>query len=533
VARIAAVQKGFADRAQLLAAELPQPQVNGPLMGYVADFLWPELKPLAPHSVTSGHVNRGVRIRPISRLPARNTRVVDGVNAVVTTGIYCRPGCAGRPRLENIRRFDLAAAAEASGYRACLRCRPYRSSPTVQWSSGPELVCRAVRMIIDGALDEQSETQFARSLGVSARHLRRLFTTHVGATADQIARSSRAHFARRLLDDTDLSVTEIAFASGFGSVRQLNRSCHEIFRASPRELRTRRRRADRLAADGGLPLRLAFDGPLEWDTMLDYFAARAIPGVEHVGSDSYIRTVVIGEDPGVIELSRGGPDHLLLRAHLPHWQGLIHIVQRARRIFSLDAPVKEANDHLRADPTIGQLVRARAGLRVPGTWDPYETAIRAIVGQQITVAGATTIMGRIVGRLGTPVPGIGQLGVTHTFPTAELLAGADLSGLGLTKAREAAIHAFAAAVASGEVVLDSSRPLDELVGSLTGIPGLGPWTAHYIALRLGERDAFPTDDVGLRRGLQKLAPDRTLAGLSPGWSPWRATAAVQLWFADE
>jgi AraC family transcriptional regulator of adaptative response / DNA-3-methyladenine glycosylase II len=389
-------------------------------------------------------------------------------------------------------------------------------------------------MIIDGALDEQSETEFARSLGVSARHLRRLFAIHVGATPDQIARSSRAHFARRLLDDTDLSVSEVAFASGFGSVRQLNRACRSIFMASPRALRARRRRTDRLVADGGLPLRLAFDGPLEWNAMLEYFAGRAIPGVEHVASGCYRRTVVIAEHPGVLELTRGGAGHLLLRAHLPNWQGLIHIVQRARRIFSLDAPVEQANAYLERDPAVGGLVRARPGLRVPGTWDPYETAIRAIVGQQITVAGATTIMGRIVARLGRRVPGLDDLGVTHMFPSAEVLASADLSGLGLTQARAAAIRAFATAVAGGEVALDSSQPVDDLVETLVALPGIGPWTAHYIALRLGERDAFPANDAGLRRGLRVIDPGgtETLGRLAERWSPWRATAAVQLWFAD-
>jgi AraC family transcriptional regulator of adaptative response / DNA-3-methyladenine glycosylase II len=244
---------------------------------------------------------------------------------------------------------------------------------------------------------------------------------------------------------------------------------------------------------------------------------------------------MIAEHPGVLELTRGGSDHLLLRAHLPDWRGLIHIVQRARRIFSLDGPVEEANERLEADPTIGRLVRARPGLRVPGTWDPYETGVRAIVGQQITVSGATTIMGRIVARLGQRVPGLDELGVTHTFPAPEVLASADLSGLGLTRARQAAIRAFAAAVARGDVALDSSQPLDRLVEGLVAIPGLGPWTAHYIALRSGERDAFPANDVGLRRGLRAVDPDGTepLGRLAERWSPWRATAAVQLWFADK
>ena len=227
------------------------------------------------------------------------------ISAVVTTGIYCRPECNGNPKPENVRGYAFAAAAEAAGYRACLRCRPYRSAPTLEWTTGPELVCRAVHMIIDGALDERSEAELAAALGVSARHLRRLFVSNVGTTPDQLARSCRAHFARRLLDDTDLSVTEVAFASGFGSVRQLNRTSQELFQATPRELRARRRRRDRLVADGGLVLRLAFAGPLDWDAMLKYFRARAIPGVERVTDEAYRRTVEIEGDPGVLELARG------------------------------------------------------------------------------------------------------------------------------------------------------------------------------------------------------------------------------------
>jgi AraC family transcriptional regulator of adaptative response / DNA-3-methyladenine glycosylase II len=459
---------------------------------------------------------------------------MDGLTAVVTTGIYCRSGCGARPKLENVRRFDLAAAAEASGYRACLRCRPYRSSPTLEWTTGPELVCRAVHMIIDGALDGHGEDHLAAALGVSARHLRRLFTSHAGATPDQLARSRRAHFARRLLDDTDLSVTDIAFASGFGSVRQLNRGCREVFRAPPRELRARRRRGDRLVADGGLVLRLAFTGPLDWETMLAYFRARAIPGVEHVSNTAYRRTIVVDGNPGVLELTRAAADKLLLRAHLPHWEGLIHIVQRARRIFSLDAPVVEAATHLSHDPLIGPLITARPGLRVPGTWDPFETGVRAIVGQQVSVAGATTIIGRLVRRLGQPVPGLGALGLSHTFPPADELATAEIGGLGLPRARARAIQQFARAVKRGGVPLDRSVPLERLVDAITAAPGLGPWTAHYIALRLGERDAFPADDLGLRRALKRLKPQDTpsLVQLASHWSPWRATAATQLWHAQ-
>ena len=455
---------------------------------------------------------------------------VEAFSAVVTTGIYCRPGCAGRPRRDHVREFGLAAAAEAAGFRACLRCRPYRSAHVVSWS-GPELVCRAVQLIIDGALDDGTEAALGARLGVSGRHLRRLFTAHLGVTPDGLARSRRAHFARRLLDDTDLTVTDIAFASGFGSIRQLNRALREVFRASPRELRARRHASDRLVADGGLALRLPFSGPLEWDAMLAYLAPRAIPGIECVAGDTYRRSVVIDAHPGVLELFPHDDGHLVLQAHLPHWEDLMHIVDRARRIPNLDIDMDEPNGCLAGDPTIGPLVHARPGLRPPGTWDPFENAVRAIIGQQVTIAGATTIAGRLVQQLGTPVPGLGQLGLTHTFPSAETIAGADLSELGLTPARAQSIRAFAQAVLDDSVRLDRSVELDQLIASITAIPGLGPWTAHYIALRLGEPDAFPATDLGLRQAFSQLRPrtTATLAQLAEHWRPWRAFAATHLW----
>jgi AraC family transcriptional regulator of adaptative response / DNA-3-methyladenine glycosylase II len=313
---------------------------------------------------------------------------VEAISAVVTTGIYCRPGCSARPRAENVRTFPLVAAAEAAGYRSCLRCRPYRWPQSVDWTA-PDLVCRAVRLILDGALDRGTEVELGARLGISARHLRRLFTAHLGVTPDGLARSARVHFARRLLDDTDLTVTEIAFAAGFGSLRQLNRACREVFRESPRQMRARRRKSDRLVADGGLLLRLSYRGPLDWGSLLDYFAARAIPGVEHVERDTYRRTIVVGGDPGVLELHPGGDDHLLLLAHLPHWEELVHLAQRARRIARLDFQLEVAGGHLGGDPTMGPFVRARPGLRPPGTWDPFETGVRAIIGQQVTVVGRT------------------------------------------------------------------------------------------------------------------------------------------------
>jgi len=455
---------------------------------------------------------------------------MEAFSAVVTTGIYCRPGCSARPRAENVRTFPLAATAEAAGYRACLRCRPYRWPQSVSWTA-PELVCRAVRLVLDGALDRGTEAELGARLGISPRHLRRLFTAHLGVTPDGLARSARIHFARRLLDDTDLTITEIAFAAGFGSLRQFNRACREVFRESPRQLRARRRKSDRLVADGGLLLRLPFHGPLDWEAMVAYFAARAIPGVENVSGDTYRRTVLIDGDPGVLELSPGGSDHLVLRAHLPHWEELIHVVGRARRIASLDFDLAEPSAQLAGDATIGPLLAARPGLRPPGTWDAFETGVRAILGQQITVAGANTIAGRLVERLGDPVPGLAQLGLTHTFPSAPTLADAELSDLGLTRARTAAVRSFARAVADDTVRLDRSVSLDQLDASITALDGLGAWTAHYLALRLGEPDACPITDLGLRRALHRHGASAP-GDLAERWRPWRALATTHLWLAE-
>jgi AraC family transcriptional regulator of adaptative response / DNA-3-methyladenine glycosylase II len=403
----------------------------------------------------------------------------------------------------------------------------------MSWTA-PELVCRAVRLILDGALDRRSEAELGARLGVSARHLRRLFTDHLGVTPDGLARSARVHFARRLLDDTDLTVTEIAFAAGFGSVRQFNRACREVFLEAPRMLRARRRATDRLVADGGLLLRLPFHGPLDWNAMVAYFAARAIPGVEHVSGDTYRRIVVIGDDPGVLELFPGTDDHLVLRAHLPHWGELVHVVQRARCIASLDLDPDEPASHLADDAILGPLLRRRPGLRPPGAWDPFEIGVRAIIGQQVTVAGGNTLAGRLVERLGSPVPGLERLGLTHTFPSPATLADADLNGLGLTPARANAIRLFARAVRDDALRLDRSVGLAQLIGSVTALDGLGSWTANYLALRLGEPDAWPAGDLGLQRALRRYARKAAPAeeGLVERWRPWRAVAATHLWVAD-
>jgi AraC family transcriptional regulator of adaptative response / DNA-3-methyladenine glycosylase II len=392
--------------------------------------------------------------------------VVTTYSAVVTTGIYCRPGCRAKPLAENVRTFDHAASAEAAGFRACLRCRPYRVASPIA-AGEPELLCRAVQLIIDGLLDSGTETSLGARLAVSPRHLRRIFAGRLGVTPDQLARSRRAHFARRLLDDTDLTVADVAFASGFASIRQFNREMREVFRASPSELRGRRRRADRLAADGGLTMRLPFEPPFDWAAMAAFFAGRAVPGVESVSGRVYRRTISLDGAPGVLEVHPGGADHLLLRAHLPYWEGLIHVAERAGRMTGAGA---------------------RADVRAPGAWGPFEAAVQATVAQECDDLGqARTRLGVIVRRFGPRVPGLTH-GLTHLFPSADVLAAGNLADLGLPPATAKSLAAVAAGVAGGEIALDHGARRADLVASLTAVPGIELATAHQIALRLGHRE---------------------------------------------
>src|SRR5215475_14261151 len=418
--------------------------------------------------------------------------VVTTYSAVVTTGIYCRPGCSAQPLAENVRTFELAASAEAAGFRACLRCRPYRVASPIA-SGAPELVCRAVQLIIDGVLDTGTEASLGARLAVSPRHLRRIFTGHLGLTPDQLARSRRAHFARRLLDDTDLTVADIAFASGYGSLRQFNRAMQEIFRFSPLQLRQRRRRADRLAADGGLTLRLPFTPPYDWDGMLATLAAAAVPGVETVDGQTYRRTITLDGGPGLLEIYPGGPDHLLLRAHLPYWEGLIHVVARVRRMLGLDGDVAFAISQLASQPIVGPLVAARPGLRTPGAWAPFEVGVHLIIRRHHDRADTARITGRLAEAYGTPIPGLPR-GLTHAFPSAETLAGVDLGEALTPAALVRAIGAFAGSVATGDVRLDGSVDLEALIASVTALPDVDGSTAHRLTMRLGERDAFPGSD---------------------------------------
>ncbi|NUR28201.1 MAG: DNA-3-methyladenine glycosylase 2 family protein [Catenulispora sp.] len=449
-------------------------------------------------------------------------------SAVVTTGVYCRPGCGARPLADNVRTFDLAASAEAAGFRACLRCRPYRMVGSVPWDA-PELVCRAVQLIIDGALDDGgTEAALAARLGWSGRHLRRMFLEHLGLTPDQLARSRRTHFARRLLDDTDLAVADIAFASGFGSLRQFNRAMRETFRDTPNALRGRRRRADRLVTDGGLAIRLTHTAPYDWDAMLALLAARAIPGVEavDVAERYYRRVIMLDGDPGVLEVRPGGDDHLLLIAHLPYWEGLIHVVERIRHALGLDTD-PEAFPHLGSDLLLSPLLRARPGLRVAGAWAPFEAGVRAAIRVHCGPEETMERMARLVKEHGLEVPGLPH-GLSHAFPAADVLADADLGSIG---PEAESVHGFARAVVSGRIRLDGSMALEDLTAAVALVPGFDRTAAQHLAMRLGERDAFPAEDPLVLRALRKLAPEVAavqVQDVAEAWRPWRALAAQHL-----
>ena len=423
-------------------------------------------------------------------------------------------------------------AGETARLRACPRCRPYQTPHQVLRHR--ELVCRGVQLILSGALNSGTEDELGALLGVSARHLRRLFLVHLGTTPDQLARLHRAQRACRLLDYTALSVTEIASAAGYGSLRQFNRSFRQAFRVSPSQLRAHRRSSGQLAIAGGVPLRLPYHGLLDWTALTRCLAAQAVPGVERVSTCCYRRTVVVGGDPGVLELRPGGSGHLVLVAHAQHWEELVHIVGRARQIASLDEDPDAAARFLAGDQVIGPLVTARPGVRVPGCWDPFEVGVRAIIERHEPDAAASTQ--RLVRRIGRQVPWLAQFGLTHCFPPARAIAAADpaeLADIGLGSAAGTAIVTFAEAVATKQLAFDRSAGLDQLVTALTAISGLDSHCAHYIALRAGEPDACPAIDMAIRRSVSMPGRTGPVQALSGNWRPWRALAATHLWLDDQ
>jgi AraC family transcriptional regulator of adaptative response / DNA-3-methyladenine glycosylase II len=468
----------------------------------------------------------------MSRDPRFDGRFFTGV---VTTGVYCRPVCpAPTPLARNVRFFACAAAAERAGFRPCRRCRPEASPGTPAWLGSSATLSRGLRLIAEGALNGDGVEEVARRLGLGTRHLRRLFAQHLGASPVAVVQTQRVHFARKLIDETRLPMTRVAFSSGFTSVRQFNHAIRKAFGRTPRELRRTVRQKDRPPAGGDLVLRLPYRPPFDWAAVSEFLAGRAIPGVEAVDAGCYRRTVALGGVGGVLEVRPAeGQACLLLTLRFPVAQALMPVVERVRRLFDLGADPLPITEQLRADPRLRAAVEARPGMRVPGAWDGFELAVRAILGQQVSVRAATTLAGRLAHRFGQPHAGGEVGGLTHFFPTPEVLARADLAGLGILAGRARAIRGLAAALCSGELSFDASAGLDEVAGRLTRIPGIGPWTAQYIAMRaLREPDAFPASDLGLRRALapgKKPLTASELSQLAERWRPWRAYAAIYLW----
>lgn len=464
---------------------------------------------------------------------------------VRSTGIYCRPICPARtPKKNNVDFYACAAAAEDAGFRPCRRCRPETSPGTPAWLGTSATVTRALRLIANGALDQGGEIdQLADRLGVTARHLRRLFDKHLGASPIAIAQARRVHFAKTLLDSTAMSITDVAFSSGFASVRRFNAVFAKTFHRTPREVRDPRA-AKTSKLTGGLELRLSYRDPFDYDALLAFLSARAIPGVESVSNGHYRRTVSIEADRGIIDVCRDlDAKQLLLKLPPELSRHAMTIAERVRRLFDLSADSRVIEAQLGPERVLRDAVKRFTGTRVPGAWDPFEVSVRAILGQQVSVKGATTLSGRLAEAYGSRLdlgPGSDPRACDEAciwlHPGPDRLVRARGERIGLTRARAAALRALSRAVIDEQVRFDGASDLESAVASLLEVPGIGPWTAHYIAMRgCAEPDAFPSGDLVLRRVAAQIAPDLSseikLLEHAEAWRPWRAYAAMFLWRA--
>ena len=459
---------------------------------------------------------------------------------VTTTGVYCRPICpAPTPKRENVVFFASAAAAQTAGFRPCLRCRPEIAPDLAAWRGTSNTVSRALALMEKGALDNAPVAVLAERLGLGERQLRRLFRQHLGASPLAVAQTRRLLLAKQLIHETHLSMTEVALAAGFGSVRRFNESFRHMFQRSPASLRRSEIAASPVRTAGDVSLSLSYRPPYDWESILVFLARRAIPGIETVTNESYARTIEIDGHHGIVSLRRAEGDALRATIRFPRLAALPMIIARLRRVFDLAADPQAIAAHLGEDRALAPLVAARPGLRVPGAWDGFELAVRALLGQQISVAAARTFAGRLVVQFGTPLTAdrTGFESLTHVFPRPATLADADLAAMGLPKARSAALSALAAAVAADPLIFGLRATLDEAVLRLRGLAGVGEWTAQYIAMReLREPDAFPAADLGLMRVIALLegrqpSPKELLAR-AEAWRPWRAYAAQHLWAAE-
>lgn len=461
---------------------------------------------------------------------------------VKTTGIYCRPVCpASTPLRKNVTFHLTAAAAAEAGFRPCLRCRPETAPDGGAWRGSSSTVSRALALIEQGALEEGRDiVGLADRLGIGERQLRRLFRQHLGASPISVAQTRRVHLAKQLLHETSLPMAEVAIAAGFGSLRRFNESFQTMFGRSPSALRRQAAVETSAGPEGDVTVKLRYRAPYDWPAMLGFLAARAIPGMEIVEGEAYGRVIDIGGVQGSVWVRPSPREALLLaQVRFPRLSALPTIIARLRRVFDLAADPEAINGHLAHDPVLAPLVAARPGLRAPGGWDGFELALRAILGQQITVNAAIALAGRLVAAYGEFVPPSisGDVRLNRAFPQPERLADEDLGVLGMPRARARALSNLAAAVAANPDLLGLGRSLDEAVAELKALPGVGEWTAQYIALRgMREPDAFPAADIGLMRamsietGVRPSAAE--LLARAEAWRPWRAYAAQHLWSAD-
>lgn len=449
--------------------------------------------------------------------------------AVTSTGIFCRPVCpAPSPKPANIRYYANAAAASAAGFRPCLRCRPELAPDSAEFRRADSVIARALKLIHDGGLDDGNVAALAQRVNLSERHLRRLFDEQLGVGPIAVHTTRRLLFAKQLLTETALPITEIAHAAGFQSLRRFNACFRDAYRMAPRDLR----RGNAPAANDALRLRLGYRPPYDFAALLHFLGKRAIPGVERVTATSYERGFGEPENPGWLRITRiANQDALQLEVKIAQTTALPGLVSKIRRMFDLDADPQAIHPALVAHPVLRKAIRQHPGQRVPGGFDGFEVAVRAVLGQQVSVAAARTLAARIV--LAFAPAGIDADALQARFPAPAQLADAPLEGLGITGARAACIRGIARALIEGRVSFAPEQTLDAFVESWTRLPGIGDWTAQYIAMRaLSHPDAFPAGDLILRRAAApdgKLLSEKALRTIAEPWRPWRSYAVLHLW----
>ena len=450
------------------------------------------------------------------------------VTAVTSTGIYCRPSCpATTPRRRNVRFYRTSAAAQGAGFRACRRCLPDATPGSPEWNVRADLVGRAMRLIADGVVDRDGVSGLAARLGYSERHVHRQLLGEVGAGPQALARAQRAQTARLLLETTELPVSDVAFAAGFASIRQFNDTVRTVFASTPGDLRRSRpgRTLTGPAAGGVLTLRLPYREPFAAPALFAFLGARAVPGVEETVEGTYRRALALPHGGAVVELTPADR-HVWARLRLADLRDLGSAVQRCRRLLDLDADPAAVDAHLGADPLLSARVAAVPGRRVPGAVDGVELAVRAVLGQQVSVAGARTLAGRLTARFGEPLE-VADGGLTRRFPAPAALAAADPAELPLPKARARALTALAGRLADGSLPLDPGVDRDATEAALRALPGLGPWTAAYVRMRaLGDPDVLLLTDLAVRRALSAVGAE---GSDFRRWRPWRSYATLHLW----